>query len=191
MPGIRTFIAIDLGKTIRDRVVALQESLAAVAPEVKWALPHNLHLTLLFLGEVDQREIHDVCKAVKDAAATVAEFSLTVAGAGGFPNSRRPRILWAGIGAGADEIVALHHALEKPLLELGCYRREDRKFTPHVTLGRIRSEQPPAGLDKALAKQQAWRGGETTISEVHVMSSDLSPAGPVYAVLSRAKLRPS
>jgi 2'-5' RNA ligase len=188
MARLRTFIAIDLGEEIRDRLVRLQESLARAAPEVKWVEQDNLHVTLLFLGEVDQREIHDVCRAVEAGASIVPAFALHVEGTGCFPNARRPRILWTGIGQGAAETVALHAALERPLLELGCYRREERKFTPHVTLGRIKGERSPAGLDKALAKHLTWQGGETNVDEVHVMSSELTSQGPRYTVLSRARL---
>jgi 2'-5' RNA ligase len=188
MPRLRTFIGLDLGKPIRDRLVVLQEKLAAGASEVKWVEPDNLHVTLLFLGEVDQRAVIDVCRAAEQAAAAIAAFPLTVAGVGCFPNARRPRILWAGVSAGAAETIALHDALEAPLLELGCYRREERKFTPHVTLGRIRGERSVQGLDNVIAKQQAWQGGETTIAEVQVMSSELTRDGPKYTVLSRALL---
>jgi RNA 2',3'-cyclic 3'-phosphodiesterase len=188
MPRLRTFIALDLGKPIRDRLVGLQEKLAADTSEVKWVEPDNLHVTLLFLGEVDQREIIDVCRAVERVAAELPAYPLTVGGVGCFPNARRPRILWAGVSAGAAETVTLHDALEQPLLELGCYRREQRKFTPHVTLGRIRGERSVDGLDKVIAKHEAWHVGETTIAEVHVMSSELTRDGPKYTVLSRAPL---
>lgn len=189
MPRLRTFIAVDLGKTIRDRLVQLQEDLGRSATEVKWVEPENLHITLLFLGEVDQREIIDVCRAVEQGAEQVAAFALTVAGAGCFPNPRRPRILWAGVGRGAQEIVTLHDALESPLLELGCYRREERKYTPHITLGRIRGERPVDGLGQALAAQADWQAGEITVDEVRVMASELTPGGPKYTVLSRASLQ--
>jgi 2'-5' RNA ligase len=188
MARLRTFIAIDLGKAIRDRLVALQETLGKAAPEVKWVEAENLHITLLFLGEVDQRDIAEVCSAVDGAVGGRAPFSLSMAGTGCFPNARRPRILWAGVGAGAQEVLAIHDAIETPLLELGCYRREERRYTPHVTLGRIRGERPPDGLDKALARQKDWQGGETIVHEVRVMASELTPQGPKYTVLSRAKL---
>lgn len=188
MARLRTFIALDLSSAIRDRLVSLQEKLAGGGAKVKWVEPENLHITLLFLGEVDQRAVVDICRAVSEAASGVQAFSLTMEGAGAFPNVRRPRIVWAGVGAGAAEVCALHDALEKPLLELGCYRREERKFTPHVTLGRIRNEQGSPSLEGPLRKLEKWKGGETTIQEVHVMSSELTREGPVYTVLSRARL---
>jgi len=78
---------------------------------------------------------------------------------------------------------------EPPLLDLGCYRREERHYTPHITLGRVKSDRPADRLALALAKQAAWKGGETTVREVLVMSSELRPQGPVYTVLSRARFK--
>jgi 2'-5' RNA ligase len=73
-------------------------------------------------------------------------------------------------------------------MELGCYRREERKYTPHITLGRVRSNGPAQRLAAALDANAAWRGGQTDVREVLVMGSQLTPQGPVYSVLSRAKL---
>jgi 2'-5' RNA ligase len=188
MARVRTFIALDPGKAIRDRIVALQETLARTAAEVKWVEPDNLHVTLLFLGEVDMLDVPPLCQAVADAAQNQPAFAMTVETVGCFPNARRPRILWVGVGEGTQEVVALHDALEPPLLALGCYRREERQYTPHITLGRVKSDRPTDKLTTALSRHADWQGGETTVREVHVMGSELTPQGPVYTVLSRAKL---
>jgi 2'-5' RNA ligase len=188
MARIRTFIALGLDKSVRDRLVALQEMLARADPDVKWVERENLHLTLLFLGEVTDRDLPAVCRAVADCCREHAPFALTVETAGAFPNPRRPGTLWAGIGQGVQELVALHDALEAPLLDLGCYRREERQYTPHITLGRGKSDRPDDRLAMALAKQAGWRGGSMDVREVLVMSSELRPQGPEYTVLSRAKL---
>jgi 2'-5' RNA ligase len=144
---------------------------------------------MLYLGEVNARELPAVSAAVAQACTGHAPFTMTVAGVGCFPNPRRPRTLWSGIGAGAAELVALHAALEPPLLDLGCYRREERQFTPHVTLGRRKSERDAETLARALAKQAQWQGGSSTVSELLVLSSELTRDGPRYSVLSRAKLQ--
>jgi 2'-5' RNA ligase len=188
MARLRTFIALDLGKPIRDRLVTLQESLARAAPDVKWVETENLHVTLLFLGEVDERDVLEVCRAVTDCCANLPPFTLSVEGVGCFGNPRRPRTIWIGVSEGAVEIKALHAALEKVLLDLGCYRREERQFTPHITLGRVRQEGAGADLAPALAKKADWNAGSVAIREVLVMSSELTPKGPIYSVLSRVPL---
>jgi len=188
MARLRTFIAVDIGQAIRDRAVALQGKLAQTGSDVKWVEPENLHVTLLFLGEVDDREVPAVCRVVAEHTQKHASFQLSIERVGCFPNLRRPRVLWIGAGQGAQELCALHDGLEPPLLDLGCYRREERKYTPHITLGRVKSDRPADKLAAALSQQAGWQGGQTTVSEILVMSSQLTPQGPSYTVLSRAKL---
>jgi 2'-5' RNA ligase len=188
MARLRTFLAVDLGKPIRDRCVALQEALQRAGAEVKWVEPDNLHVTLLFLGEVEDRDVADVCRAVADVCGRHQPFPAAIQTVGCFPNPRRPRVVWVGVGEGAPELVALHDDLERPLMKLGCYRREERRYTPHVTLGRIRGERPAAALAAALNRQANWQGGVTEVREVRVLSSELTPQGPIYTVLSRAPL---
>jgi RNA 2',3'-cyclic 3'-phosphodiesterase len=188
MKPTRTFIAIDPGKAIRDRLVSLQENLARSGADVKWVEHNNLHLTLLFLGEIDQRNLTSVCRAVNEAAGTQSAFSMTIARAGAFPSTRRPRTLWVGVGLGAQEVCALHDAVERPLLQLGCYRREERAFTPHLTLGRVKADRAADELAAALTKHAAWTAGETKVVEILVMGSELKPEGPLYTVLSRGRL---
>src|ERR1700686_1585116 len=104
MARIRTFLAIDVGDEIRARLVSLQEELAIIASDVKWVERENLHVTLLFLGEVEQRQTLDICRAGQKAVAKMPAFTMTVEGAGAFPNARRPRTLWVGVGEGAAEV---------------------------------------------------------------------------------------
>jgi 2'-5' RNA ligase len=188
MARLRTFIALDLGKTIRDRLVTLQETLSRSAPDVKWVEPENLHVTLLFIGEVDERAMLEVCRGVGQSCQSIARFRMSVETLGCFGNPRRPRTIWVGIGDGAAEVTALHGALEEKLLELGCYRREERAFTPHITLGRVKQDDSGADLSVILQKKANWQAGTVDVSEVLVMSSELTPQGPIYTVLSRAPL---
>jgi 2'-5' RNA ligase len=189
MARLRTFIAVDLGQPLRDRCAAMQENLTRLGAEVKWVERENLHATLLFLGEVDERDVPAVCAAVATTCAGHKPFTLGVEKVGCFPNPRRPRTIWAGVGEGAAELTALHDALEPPLLELGCYRREERQFTPHITLGRVKNDRHTDRLAAGLAKYADWRDGDVAVGEVLVLSSELTPKGPVYTVLSRARLR--
>src|SRR5215831_13551301 len=149
MARLRTFIAVDLGQAIRDRCVALQEALARTGTDVKWVGPDNLHVTLLFLGEVVDRDVPALCQAVAGCCAEIEAFPMSVETVGCFPNPRRPRVVWAGVGEGLQPLCALHDDLEVPLLDLG-YRREDRRYTPHITLGRVKSEHPTDKLAAAL-----------------------------------------
>jgi 2'-5' RNA ligase len=142
----------------------------------------------LFLGEVDAREVPAVCTAVETACCTVAPFAMTLAGTGAFPTPRRPRTLIVHVTEGSAELVALHDAVEAPLLDLGCYRREERTYKPHLTIGRVKG-QVGEPLAAAIKQFEGWQGGQSHVDEVLVMSSELRPQGPEYTVLCRAGLR--
>jgi RNA 2',3'-cyclic 3'-phosphodiesterase len=185
----RTFVAVPLEEKVRARIVALQEELAAAGTDVKWVEPENLHVTLLFLGEVDLRESVEVCRSVRRVTGQIPPFPLEASGVGCFPNARRPRTLWVGTSEGHDELIHLHHAIEESLLELGCYRREERGYAPHITLGRIRTDEVTPELRTMIAGQADWSGGRQMVRDVHVLTSELRSSGPNYAVLSREKLR--
>jgi 2'-5' RNA ligase len=188
MSRTRTFIAVELDEDVRDRLVSLQETLARVVTDVKWVEPENLHVTLLFLGEVDDREIPKVCRLIQAELDGRPPFSLSVEHVGCFGNPRRPRTLWVGVGEGAEELIAIHAALEIPMQELG-YRREERRFQPHITIGRVKGDQSSNDLANQLSRRDSWSAGAQEVSEILIMSSELTRDGPLYTVLGRAKLR--
>lgn len=189
MPRTRTFIGIDIGETIRDAATDLQQGLAKSGASVKWVTPESMHVTLLFLGEVDDRELHAVCRAVKDVAAAEPPFTLRVSGVGAFPNNRHPKILWAGITEGVESLRRLYDDLETKMLDLGCYRKEERGYNPHLTLGRVKGESDGHILAPEITKRLGWDGGRVAIEEVLVYSSVLEREGPVYTVLGRGELK--
>lgn len=188
MARIRTFIAVDLANGVKHRLAAMQEQLGRSAGAVKWTPHENFHLTLLFLGEVETLEVVSICRVVQQRARRHAPFTIDVAGLGAFPNLRRPKILWAGFTEGVPELRALHKDLEEGLLELGCYRREDREYTPHLTLGRVSHEARDEEWGPVLAKFDNWEGGSTPVDEVLVMASEMRRGGPEYSVLGRGPL---
>src|SRR5262249_42439940 len=142
----------------------------------------------LFLGEVDELEVLKVCRVVSEAVKDVAPFRVEVKGVGAFPTLRRPKIVWGAVTDGTEALKHLHDVIESPLLEMGTYRSEERAYTPHLTLGRIAHEDRAGNWSAALAKLSGWHAGETQVREVLVMRSEPGCEGPVYTVLSRAKL---
>lgn len=191
MKRIRTFIALDPGEAIREQLVALQRRLSDIGVDAKWVEQENLHLTLLFLGEVEYTDVPRISETVRQVAAKHASFAMTIAGAGCFPNPRRPRVLWVGVQEGKEQVIALHDDLEGALERLGCYRREERRYQPHLTLGRIAGKRqvPNPSLGRFLEEHKQWTAGEVLVEEVHVMSSELTPRGPIYTPLAHAALR--
>jgi RNA 2',3'-cyclic 3'-phosphodiesterase len=187
----RTFIAIPLPDSIGERLTRLQGRLAPQAPSVRWNETPPFHLTLAFLGDVPYVDLNTICGAMTKAARTVRRFELNVTGLGVFPNPDRPRVLWVGVeDAGLEPLKALHKAVIAALDEIGC-TPEDQRFTPHVTLGRIkpgRGSAQPINLAGIVSRHQDWSAGAFTVGEVVAYSSTLTPEGPAYAPLARAPL---
>lgn len=188
MARVKTFIGVEITPTLRNSLVVLQRSLSKSGADVKWVEPSQFHITLNFLGEIDNRDIHPVCRAITKVAAREPEFRLSVRGVGAFPTVRRPKTLWAGIDAGADSLIRIYDALAEPLEELGVFRREDRGYTPHLTLGRVKADVEGQKVAALLPSFAEWEGGDLTVSEIILWSSDLYPEGPVYTVLGRGQL---
>jgi RNA 2',3'-cyclic 3'-phosphodiesterase len=185
----RTFVAVEMNEAVRTHAAELIGELGRAGAKVTWVQPHNMHLTLKFLDEVPSREIPGVCAAVAEAARGVPAFSLEVAGAGAFPRTSQPRTLWLGTGEGSEALIALHARLESALAKLG-YRKEPRRFVPHLTIGRVRGTGPTlSALGQLLEEQQEFHAGQTEITALVVFSSQLRPEGPTYEVLSRAVLQ--
>jgi 2'-5' RNA ligase len=187
MRRIRTFIAVSASPELRRAAQQLVALLRPSAGDLKWIAAENLHWTMQFLGDVDELEIPAVCSAVATATANVESFELHACGAGAFPAPERPRTLWLGAGRGAQAMCALHSAIQKRLDRLG-YRSEQRRFVPHITLGRAGRNERPRSLVRELAGLAEFDGGSMLVDEVTVYSSQLQPEGPFYDVLARAPL---
>lgn len=179
----RTFVAVEITGPIRARAQELIDLLDDTSADVNWVEPHNLHLTLKFLGDVHEREITRVCQAVARGAAKVEPFELVVCGAGAFPNAARPRTIWLGASEGAESMVVLHDHVEAALAELD-FREEHRRFQPHMTLGRVRGAGPGIlELGARLQQQADFAAGRMTVGMVAVFSSQLTSEGPIYDVV--------
>jgi 2'-5' RNA ligase len=186
---VRTFIAVEITGGIRTRAKKLIEQLARSGANVKWVEPENLHLTLAFLGEVPVLEIPDVCDTVQASIGDFEPFEIDVCGVGAFPDLRRPRTIWLGVGDGAEEMVALHDTLEKGLTKLG-FRGENRRFRPHLTLGRVR--QSPMGLGElaqTIGQLKDLHVEAMEVAEVVVFSSRLDRGGSEYEPLGTIELK--
>jgi 2'-5' RNA ligase len=189
MPRIRTFVAIETTDDLRRRAGEVSARLHHVGGDWKWVTPANLHWTLHFLGDVEELEIPAVCTAVATAAGECEPFELTAVGAGAFPSADRPRTIWIGAGQGADAMVALQRGIERRLKKLG-YRGDNRRFVPHLTLGRAGRHGRPPSLSGELSALSDFDAGSMLVNEVIVFSSQLTGDGPSYDPLARAPLAP-
>jgi len=190
MSSLRVFTAVDVTPDIRSAALRLIERLRAAPMKVTWTKAANLHYTLKFLGDVQAEKTPAVCRAVQEAAAPFSPFQIVAAGAGAFPSLSHLQTLWLGVGEGAEPMELLFQAIERLLEPLG-FAREHRRYTPHLTLGRVRGGSP-AGLKELadlLRKHAEFEAGTMTVSSVTVYSSILAADGPTYSALSRADFR--
>jgi len=193
---IRTFIAIELDPPFLRALAQIQSNLqvGAAARAARWVRPEGIHLTLQFLGDVAQDKLDAIYRAVSKACAPFAPFTLTLSALGCFPNLRRPRVIWVGVQDQGGQLAALQKAVERELSCLG-YHPEERGFTPHLTLARVRQEARREDIE-ALAKlvSEAPRFPQTvsavtmSVERVSVMKSDLQPSGAVYTEMSSQPL---
>jgi RNA 2',3'-cyclic 3'-phosphodiesterase len=188
MARIRTFIAVEIEAGTRQKVAALQRTLSQKADGIKWVAPESLHVTLVFLGEVDDRDLIGIHRILGKVAAVESPFLMSFQGLSAFPNPRRPKVLWSAANEGHDELLRLHAALEAPLLDLGGYRQEERAFTPHLTLGRTSTDEESATVALEIPKHATWTSGQTSVEELVLYASELRRNGPEYTVLARAPL---
>jgi 2'-5' RNA ligase len=189
---IRAFIAIPLSAAVTAALAEVAERLRGAAAQVSWVRPGNIHLTLKFLGEIGQAGVERVGAVLDEVAARHAPFTLGVGGLGVFPNPRAPRVVWAGLTAGAGEAAAIQRDLEAGLGRLG-FAREARRFAPHLTLGRVRSPQNVPALLAHIGAVGEFSAGEVAVTHLDLMRSQLDPRGSIYTALRQAPLtaRPS
>lgn len=185
----RIFVAVTLAPALRESAASARTVFGAVAARLRWVPPRNLHLTLRFLGEITEPQVARVTEAARQAVASASPFSITLGGVGAFPSPRSPRVVWVGVIAGADRLVALAGALEAGLRQRE-FPAEARPFQPHLTVARARPEGRPPDVSAILSGEaaEAFVAGTQTVGALVVMESRLRPSGAVYEEVARAPL---
>lgn len=187
---MRTFIAIELPKEIKDALARLQEQLKISAADVKWVEPNNIHLTLKFLGEVDDKKIGEVGKIIEDIAKGERPFQARISSIGAFPKISSPRVIWVGIDKGDNETKEIAKGLEEKIAKVGI-PKENRDFSSHITIGRTRSVLNRERLAKELktvADNLEKNNLEFSVRKIALFKSTLTPNGPIYEALKETSL---
>ncbi|MBN1559220.1 RNA 2',3'-cyclic phosphodiesterase [candidate division KSB1 bacterium] len=187
MEKIRTFICIDLPDEIVDYLSTVQNKLQRVGRGVRWVAPQNIHLTIKFLGDVRSDAIDDIAQAVSRACHETPPFSVSLSHTGAFPNFHRPRIFWVGIREESGALLSLYQKMEDELQRLH-FAREDRRFSPHLTLGRSKSDDGLEEVSTAL-QQEKCPALSFVARELIVMQSELAPQGALYTPLAIVPLK--
>ncbi len=184
---IRSFLAIELPRTIQKKIEEIQGDLKSSHADVRWVSPEKIHLTLKFFGNIEESKIEPIVKSIEGPIQTTPPFSLKVKGVGAFPHLKNPRVIWMGLTSGKENVISLQQRLEVLLEKIG-FQTEDRPFHPHLTLGRVKSNRGREELVGRMEKYREEEFGDFPVETVIFFKSDLRPSGPIYTPLKEMKL---
>ncbi|HEV3221176.1 MAG TPA: RNA 2',3'-cyclic phosphodiesterase [Candidatus Acidoferrales bacterium] len=184
---MRLFVALDLSEPVRAAIASFCEKLRRVLPSARWVRPEGIHVTLKFIGEVNEDRVAPIQTAL-GKIHSAAPVEMTFRGTGFFPNERRPRIFWAGIDA-SPNLAQLAAEIESQLEPLGI-PRESREFRPHLTLARFDGLHGIEKLHAALKESAAHEFGAVKTSEMHLYQSKLGRGGAQYTRLATFHFSP-
>ena len=191
MDKIRTFVAVPVSDQARDAVTSAEDDLRRAGADVKWVEARNIHITLKFLGNVETGQLDQLQAALRSALAGVKPLEITLSGTGTFPSGKKHvRVVWVGITEGKQDLVKVAAAVEEGCAGLG-FAREERPFSPHLTIGRVRRESGQLAELAARVSGYQFNPLKVEIDRVNLMRSELSPKGPTYTVLETVALEQS
>ena len=183
---MRTFIAIELSKDIKEALARVESHLKYSGADVKWVASENIHLTLKFLGEISEEKCEEVKTALDEVAKSTIPFEVSLKDIGAFPKIEFPRVIWIGLDKGTKESIELAAKIDEALSKIG-FNKEARPFAAHLTIGRVRSAKNKDALKENIAKHPPEAAGHHLASSVILFHSELTPAGSIYTKLHEAK----
>jgi 2'-5' RNA ligase len=187
----RTFIALPIPASLKAKLERLQRLIAPSLPDARWVEPAGFHITLAFLGDVDDLHLSSVCNAVAESVRGFSPIDLTIRSLGAFPDMSRPRVFWVGIEGDLEELAALQAAVFAGA-ETAGYRPDAEKFRPHITLGRMKVKRgQEVDVTPLEAHYRTWAAGVFTADSVVTYASTGAADGPSYTPLGIASLSDS
>lgn len=184
---MRSFIAIELPESTVNLLVKLQQEFKKCGADVRWIKPGSIHLTLKFLGNINENNVDEIVELLRRVSKKYEAFNLTLSGIGVFPNNRSPRVLWVGIDIN-DSLTRLQNDIEEEIYLTG-FEKEKRKFTPHLTLGRFKTSRGKGALMDKIDLYHDNRFSSIYVRSVLLMRSDLGQTGAKYTQLAELFLR--
>jgi len=183
---IRAFIAVNLAPPVGEEIAKIQSTLRQAQGDIRWTRTEGMHLTLKFLGDIAREQVEPILSALRNTLHNQPPLHVVARGLGAFPHLKRPKVLWAGLSG--EGLVGLQEKVESALIPLD-FPPEERSFSPHLTLGRVRSLR---GWEQVLAvvrKHEQVQFGESVIDHVTLYQSTLRPDGAVYSPLGTVPLQ--
>lgn len=185
MSRIRCFIAVPTPLQVLNRIAEVITDLQSISSDVKWEHTEKLHITLKFLGAIEESDVQVLIRKLHEKAGDISSLDYAYEGIGAFPSLDRPRVYWIGTSKNLA-LVQLHDQVEQVTRALSI-ADDERSFHPHVTIGRVKGTRG-INLLTARAKTLTFEPSDARCSEILLMKSDLHPAGSRYSVLSRIPL---
>jgi len=185
---LRAFIGVPISEDVRAALAQEQARLRPTGARVGWVAPENIHITLVFLGDVFAAQLPALAAALDETAAEYAPFRVAAAGLGFFGSPRAPRVLWAGLRDPENRLAALQRRIAERVSALGL-KLEDRAFHPHLTLGRVRASRGAAALTAAVGSANDTPYGGIGVDRVLLLQSHLQSQGVRYTVRHEAWLK--
>lgn len=179
---MRAFVAIELPDAIKENLAGLAERLRPARVPASWVRPEQIHLTLRFLGDVDKTRLEQISATLRAAYRGTPPFTVRVSGTGGFPNIRRPHVIWVSLHSAENELAEVQQKAESAAQAIGL-TPEERPFNPHLTLARIKDPHAAWPLAAMLEQEAQFHAGEFTVSGVSLFSSQLNPKGALHTRL--------
>jgi RNA 2',3'-cyclic 3'-phosphodiesterase len=190
METIRAFIAIELPSSIQKKLGEVINGLKGQNTDVvRWVAPHNIHVTLKFLGDVSTNNLQVLTQILGSEVSRYHPFEITIGGLGAFPNLRQPRVVWVGVQA-PPILITVQRGIEAETRRMG-YVAEERPFSPHLTIGRMSHNATQADIRQIaviLSNIQVAELGTVPVEAVRLFKSDLQPGGAVYTAIATAQL---
>ncbi|WP_069807292.1 RNA 2',3'-cyclic phosphodiesterase [Vulcanisaeta thermophila] len=185
MPQLyRVFIAVDINDELKKPMLQLQRELMIAGVDMKPVEPENLHITLRFIGEITREELNEVMKRLE--RLSYRRFIMHMVGVGAFPDLTRPRVIWVGVKEGSEDLARVHDEVMKLTGDIG--QRDDREFTPHLTIARVRHIRDRERFMSVIRKYENQDFGTQEVIEIKLKQSTLTPRGPIYNDLMKIKL---
>jgi len=180
---IRSFLAFELPLDIKKIVAQVSGEVGKSTLNVRWVKVDNIHLTVVFIGNINPDDIPDMGSMVQKVCLQYGPFDISLKGMGVFPNNRRPRVIWLGLHGDLERLSFFRDALQKHLRPFGV-KEEKRRFRPHLTLGRFRKHKRGASqLDEFILTYKDLTGPVCHLNELILFRSDLKPGGAEHTKL--------
>jgi len=183
---MRLFVALPVPANIRTQIAKFGRELDTQMPAdaVRWTPEGQIHLTLKFLGKVDATALAELQQALGSATQGIGKIELQARSLGAFPSLRNPRVVWIGLEGDVKSLLRLQQQVSEATTPW-CEKEENRKFSPHLTIGRLREPQSRAQrkISAALQAKQSPRFGNWQAEEIHLMRSQLSPHGATHTAV--------